>query len=235
MSASFFICSGTGRERLGHRLARQAVEDGRDLRQVHDVIDVHVLDRADRHAGEQRLVGVLHDGGAALLLDRQQPGRAVVEHAREHYANHAPPVVDGGRSEHWVQRRAVPVLLRPADDAYHAVFEQQVVVGRRDEDAPRFDPVPVARVLGRQVAGAREDLRQEARRRRRRVDRHEYGRGQVGGQSGNQLDQRLDAPGAAADHDNVMRGHRPTRSFLVRRARNIARNMQCRRCGRTGQ
>jgi hypothetical protein len=49
----------------------------KDLVQGHAVIDRDVLERAERHGRRQRLVGMLHDGGAAAILNRPEPGGAV--------------------------------------------------------------------------------------------------------------------------------------------------------------
>ena len=108
----------------------QPHQQRREVLQFHAVIDFDVLERVERHAGGDRFFGMLHNGGAAALLDRPEPGGAVIQPAGEHDADGARSEGLRGRAEEGIDGRAEAVLLRAAgepDDA--AGLEQQVVIG----------------------------------------------------------------------------------------------------------
>ena len=69
---------------------RRAVDERgdrvRDERSRRDGVDGDLGDRVGRHARVERVLGVLHDGGAALGLDDREAGRAVVPGPGQHDA-----------------------------------------------------------------------------------------------------------------------------------------------------
>ena len=77
---------------------RRAAEDDRE--------------RARRHAGHERVVGVLHDHVAAGCGRRRAPGRAVVERAGQHHGDGRGAPGPRERAEHRVGRGPHAVLLR---------------------------------------------------------------------------------------------------------------------------
>lgn len=132
---------------------RQAHHLGRDPMQRQDPINRHVGDGAPGHAGDQRLPQVLDEGDAAPLLDGAQPGRAVVEGAREDHAYRAGrrPQRQSGRGD----RLPAPVLPGAARHAHPAPLDDQVMVWRSHinvavPDAPPILPAPlrIDRIVG---------------------------------------------------------------------------------------
>jgi hypothetical protein len=78
-----------------------------------DVVDAHMLDRAPWHRGIQGIVGILHDGGPAELLDGAQAGGAVIEIAGEHDADRPRTVDLCGSPEERVDGGAEAISLGP--------------------------------------------------------------------------------------------------------------------------
>lgn len=115
----------------------------------------------------------MHDGRAAELLYSPESRRSVVQSARQDDANDARSVGLRRRTKERVNRRAKAILLRPFGDANNSRLDQQVMIGRRDVDAPRLDLLFVCGVCRGQRSGAREYLIEYARRLRRGVQNNE--------------------------------------------------------------
>src|SRR5262249_12968361 len=64
-------------------------QNARHLRQCDAVIDRDVLERARRHVRAYRVARILDDSYTAMALDFVETGRAVVETAGQHDADHA--------------------------------------------------------------------------------------------------------------------------------------------------
>ena len=197
---------GAGTHVVGKR--RAADERGDrvgDERGGRDGVDGDVGDGVGRHARVERVLGVLHDGGAAVSLDDRQTGRAVVPRPGQHDADHARTVRMRGGAEERVDRGAVVVLPWADRHAGGAALHHQVVVGRRDEDVTATQGLPVHRRAARQIARPAEDLGEGTRARRGDVQ-HDADRGRevCGKPRGDGLE-RLDATGRRADHDEVSR------------------------------
>ena len=97
-----------GRRILLHERADQRA----DVAECHHVIDPAGRDGAARHAGRERLVGILRDRHAAAFTDRGNPRRAVVERPRQNHADHTRAVDTCGRSEERIDGGPHAVLGR---------------------------------------------------------------------------------------------------------------------------
>ena len=110
------VIEADGRGRDGTRIDRGARQRGEQRAEVGrrgHVVGTGVVERVSWHRRVPRVVRVLDDADAAVAADEGEPGGAVVEHPREHHADHSRPERAGGRAEQRVGRRAVTVL--PAD------------------------------------------------------------------------------------------------------------------------
>src|SRR5262245_64749073 len=83
-----------------------------------------------RHVAIGRALGVLNHSGSAAALDREEPGGAVVERAREQHPDNPGGRSDGCRTEERVDRRSAAVLARPATDMNMPNSDEQVAVRR---------------------------------------------------------------------------------------------------------
>ena len=171
------------------------------------MIDFHILERAARHPVDQRIVRILDDRQAALILDRNQAGGAIVERAGEHDPDHARPVRISGGSKERIDRRPVSVLARPADHSNVGFVQQQVVIRAGDVDAVGNESFAIVRVLrGHRTCGA-EDARKHALVLRSEVQDDEDRGAEVRRQVANEPPQRLDSAGGSTDDDDVAPGH----------------------------
>jgi hypothetical protein len=164
--------------RLGGQPSQQLAH-GRDR---NDMVDTDVLERVTRHRRIERIPGLLDDREATTRLDRQQPGRPVVEGARQDHPNDPGRVLAGGAAEQRVDRGPVAVLARPAGQAHLAGSQQGMMVGWCDVDAPAFDQLPVLDMTRRQRAVPAQDVRERACPGCWNVEDHEHGRREVGGE-----------------------------------------------------
>ena len=90
----------------------ERADQGADVAQCHHVIDPAGRDGAARHAGRERLVGILRDRHAAAFTHRGNPRRAVIERARENHANHARAVDTRGRPKERIDGGPDAILRR---------------------------------------------------------------------------------------------------------------------------
>ncbi len=106
------------------------------------------------HGRKQRVVGMLHDGGAAAGADRRHTVNAVVEHAGHQHPDGARPEGERHRPEQRVDRRPVSVLRRALGQHHSMVVHEEVPVGYGDTDRARprggavFCATPQATVRG---------------------------------------------------------------------------------------
>jgi hypothetical protein len=169
------------------------------------VIDFGVRERTLRHRGIHRIRRILHHGNAVLLLDREHPGRAVIERAGEHNRDHRRTGGNGCAAKQRVHRRPGTVLARTAGKVQRAVArDQQMPVGRRDVHHSRLIPFSVLGRLRRDRSLPVEDLCEKARRVGRDVQ-HDAHRGrEVGREVAHESPQCVDAARRRADDDNPL-------------------------------
>jgi hypothetical protein len=130
--------------------------------QRHAVVDLHILQRAGRHARLGGVARFLHDSDATVRLDRLQSRRAIVEPACQYDAHHGRTHRHGGRSEQRIDGRSSVVLLRTAAQPQSLAFDKQVMVRRRDADAPRDKRLAVGRMRCLQWPGGRQQRGHDA-------------------------------------------------------------------------
>jgi hypothetical protein len=116
----------------------------------------------------------------------------------------------GGGPKERIDRRSVPVLVRPIHNTDCPSLHEQVAPGWGDVDPPVPQRRPVGRVFGRELSVAREDQRKNARRVLGRVEREPYGSGQLGRQPGDEVEQRFDPAGRRTNDDYRAAWHATT-------------------------
>ena len=160
---------GDDRERRPGRRPPRELDDrrGQLARGADDVRLADGLERRRRHRRIHRVGSALDERRSAAVLHGGQAGSAVVEDAGEDDADHAAAEPLGGRTEHRIDRRTVPVLPRAAVERQAIAVETHVLIGRRDVDAASLERGAVGRVDGAEATGAREDARQDAGSQRR--------------------------------------------------------------------
>ena len=114
-----------------------------------------------------------------MFLDGCDPGRAVVQRAREHDRDHARPVPPRRASEERVDRGSVAVFPRTSRHANAVRVQQEVAIGWGDVDLPGNEWFAVARVRSGQRAGAIEDGGKHAPTPGRDVQNDQYARREV--------------------------------------------------------
>jgi hypothetical protein len=163
-----------------------------------------LLQGAARHVGEDGLRGILDDGHPAAVVDGGKSGRAVAQEARQHDPDDPRAVGERRGPEERIGRRPVPVLPGSVDDSDPSVLDDQVPVGRGDEDPTEPDRISVAGMIGSKRSGGREDLRHEARPLRRNVkDDEDRGR-KIRRKAGDEFAQGLNPSRGSADDDDVV-------------------------------
>lgn len=153
-----------------------------------------------RKHGRQR---ILHDGDAAVSPDDHQPGGAVVEHAAEDDADDAGAGGNGGGAEQGVDRRAVQVLTGSLENPDVVALDEHVEVRRGDIDVAAPQALPVFRMAGFQGGSASKYLGQHAAAAPCGVQDDQHGGGDIRGQAGEEVLQRLDTACGGADHDQI--------------------------------
>ena len=159
-----------------------------------------------RHARDDRVLRILHDGDAAMLLDHAQAIDAIAERTRQDDSDHARSIDAGGTSEQRFDRGAEAVLARSVQNPQPLRRDEQVIVRPGHIDRPRLDRIVVHRELDGQRSGTLEDPRQHTVAARARVHRHQHGRRQCRRQPFDQRGQSLQSSGGCADDDDVA-GH----------------------------
>ena len=106
------------------RFGGVADEQLRHRRDGHYAIDGDVPDRAERHARDERFVGMLRDRDAAARLDRGEAARAVVETARHHDADDTRPVGFRGRAKQRIDGGTETVLARAVRETHEALLDE---------------------------------------------------------------------------------------------------------------
>src|SRR5438128_2335921 len=162
-------------------------------------------DRGLRHRSVAGLVRVLHDRQASVPLDRGEPLGPVAQGSGEDHADDVGGESLRRRAEERVDRRPVAVLALRLPKPDNAALHDEMVVRRRDHDAPGLDLLAVLGVRGGIRAGAVEDLRQRAPA-RGNVKNDQQRERQIRRQRVDEALQRLDATGRGADdYDQVVR------------------------------
>ena len=119
------------------------------------LIDQRGGDAGTRHVAVFGLVRILHEAGAAALLDPLHAHRAVRAGAREHHRDRPPPVRLGQRAEEDVDRRpALFESLQRRQDQM-AVDHPQALARRNHVNVVRLDVDPIAHLPHRH---GRDDL-----------------------------------------------------------------------------
>jgi hypothetical protein len=170
---------------------------------------VDISNRALRHAVVFGVVGRLHDGDAAALLDRPQPRRAVVEDAGQDDADGALAVQVRGRAKERVDGRTVAIVFGTARDAHSVIVDEEVMVRRRDVDVRGADEVAVLGSNDRQPRIASQDLDEVAAPVGLEVHDDEERRREVLGQRRYQSIESGDAACRSDDDDDVALRHAP--------------------------
>ncbi len=117
-----------------------------------------VLNRIPWHAGHDGLIGILHDGDAAGVLDPLQPVRPVVEAARQHDAHHARLVIAGRRSEEGIDGGPEAVFFGPSTEMQAFAPDLDVKIRRGHIDVPGAQLLVVFRERDRQRRPTRQNL-----------------------------------------------------------------------------
>ena len=152
-----------------------------------------------RHRVEQGVHRVLHEHLTTGPRHQRRSDGTVVEQPRQHDRRgpRAGPARRAG--EHHVDRRPVAVHPWPVAEPGHAARGEQVEIRWCHVDVARTQRLAVAGVRGGQRPRPREDPGQVAAGVAPDVHRHEHAGGQVRRQGRDELDQRLDPAGRAAD------------------------------------
>jgi hypothetical protein len=160
-----------------------------------------VLDGASGPALIGSGIRILNDGYAAVLLDPQQAGRAVVQIPGENDPNDTRPVALGRRAEEGIHGGAVPVFLGPPGEVHMIISNVKVMIGRGNVYPARQNPVSVSWVPRGERTGPAEDARERARDRAWKMHDDEDGTWKVGWKTGDEFSEHLDAAcGPANDH-----------------------------------
>ena len=147
--------------------------------------------------------GVLHDRPSAVAADGHHPGRAVVEIARQHDADHPSLVGRGGAAEERVDGRPVAMFPRAADHAHGVVaLDEQMAIGRGSVDETPLQPPPILGLDHQEAAHPAEDLGEQARRAGRDVQHDTDGGAEVAGELAGDVRQRIDSASRGADDDD---------------------------------
>src|SRR5262249_22772461 len=101
----------------------------------------------------------LRDCHSATPFDGKQPCRAVIERSGQHQANDARSEGARRRTKKRVSGRAHPVLLGTAYNAHMIALDHQMVIRRRDVNAPSSDIFAVYGMESRQRAVATQYIR----------------------------------------------------------------------------
>ena len=80
-------------------------------------IHLHMTRRILRHPGEQRLVGVLHEGDAAAPFDGEKARAPIVQRPAQDHSYYPGTVGNCGAAEQGIDRWPVAVLVRSATQA----------------------------------------------------------------------------------------------------------------------
>jgi hypothetical protein len=115
-----------------HRLAHAAGQQLAHLPNWHHVVDTQMAQRRQRHAGVQGFLRILHHRHPATRCDRDQPRRAVVEHAGQHDTGHPRAERPRRGAEQGVDGGPVAVLGGAVRERQLVIHQQQVVVGWGD-------------------------------------------------------------------------------------------------------
>jgi hypothetical protein len=159
------------------------------------MVGVDEVQRVARQGRIGRVGRILHDGDAAAIFDRAEAGDAVVAGAGQEHADHASGMDARRAAKQRIDGGPMPVFARACDHADVVRFDQQVPIGRRDVDSTGRNGFAVLRVRRAQRSRSVQDLRQDADRFGRDVDDDEDRRGEISGQSADELAQRFDAAG----------------------------------------
>ena len=165
-------------------------------------------DRAQRghgHARDGRLVGILHEDRAAGRGHRHGAGRAVGERARQDDGRPVRPVRPRHGPEQHVDGGAGAVLLRTCVEHDAAVRHEEMTVRRRDVDVVAPELVAVRRRAHGQARPARDDVREDAARRRREMDHDAECEGRIRRQPGHGALECVDPTGRGAQGDDAQR------------------------------
>src|SRR5215211_1009920 len=171
------------------------------------VLRLDALDRSARHAIDDGLLRILHDGHATSCLDCQQPHAAVVEGPREDDADHPRTVDPGGGAKQRSDRWPTMILARSTGELDPAGADEQMAVRRGDIDASGFNCLAVPGVGGWQRTGPAQNLGEPADGVWRNVNDDHERRWEVRRKARHQGGKSLDAAGGCADHDDVTLGH----------------------------
>src|SRR5215211_3223420 len=172
------------------------------------VLRLDALDRSARHAIDDGLLRILHDGHATSCLDCQQPHAAVVEGPREDDADHPRTVDPGGGAKQRSDRWPTMILARSTGELDPAGADEQMAVRRGDIDASGFNCLAVPGVGGWQRTGPAQNLGEPADGVWRNVNDDHERRWEVPRKARDQGGEGLNAAGGGADHDDVTLGHR---------------------------
>ena len=164
---------------------------------------------------------VLHDRGAALLLDGADAGRPVEPRAREDHADRALLERGGHRLEEQIDGRPREVDQLGAGERHVALRHQEVVVGRRDVDRAGTDRLVVVRLLHGHLRVPPEQIGEQALVARVEVLDDEHRRAEAPRQSADHRLERRHPAGRGADGDCIERGvlHRDSRSCQIEAGR----------------
>ena len=120
-----------------------------------------------------------------------------------------------GRSKQRVDGGTEAVFARTLGHANGSRHDEQVIVGRRDNDVARTEILAVHRARRGERTGSRQDLMEHAGRLRPGV-KHDADRcRKIRRQSGDERFQRVDTARRCADDDNMFRPHTHLYTTLV--------------------
>jgi len=165
-----------------HLFCHELEDGGSDFRHRQHMVDARTLDRALRHRREQGISWILRDGDASGAFDRKRARGSVIEHSAEHNPDDAFTKRDRRAAKHRINGGTIPIFARTTRERDVVAMDQQMMVWRRDIDAPIEDRVTVRRVNGRQRSASRQNSGEHARALRRKMDRDENRRRETGGQ-----------------------------------------------------
>lgn len=129
---------------FGDEAAEQAGHRGHR----HHVIDLDIAQSAEGHRSHFGVIGVLDNGGTAVLLDRPEACGAVVKAAGQDNPDHARAISQGCGPEQGVDGRPEAIFLGAIGYPYNTVREDEMFIRRRRIDVIEQNRLPISRGTG---------------------------------------------------------------------------------------
>src|SRR5262249_6762088 len=116
----------------------QLYDDFGNLLQGQTKIDIHQVERAAWHIWRHRFTGVLHNRDATAGFDRKEAGCAIIAAAAENDTNYLRAMCARRAPKQTVRRWTMTILPWPPREDRHVIFDQQMMMRRRNINAALF-------------------------------------------------------------------------------------------------